>query len=114
MSISFSSSVSGIQAASAMLNVSAHNIANLNTDGFKKQIVNLSEDSIGGVSADISESTEPGPLYTNSVGDTVEASNVDYPDEIVEQLKAKHLLSANIAAIKRTDEAHESLMDIMA
>ncbi len=49
MSISFSSSVSCIQAAFAMLNVSAHNTANLNTDGFKKQLVNLSEDSTGGV-----------------------------------------------------------------
>ncbi len=114
MSISFSSSVSGVQAAFAMLNVSAHNTANLNTDGFKKQVVNLSEDSTGGVVADISESTEPGPLYTNSDGDTVEASNVDYLDEVAEQIKAKYLLSANIAAIQRTDEAFDSLMDIMA
>lgn len=91
MSISFSSSVSCIQAAFAMLNVSAHNTANLNTDGFKKQLVNLSEDSTGGVVADISESTEAGPLYTNSDGDTVEASNVDYLDEVAEQIKAKHL-----------------------
>jgi len=28
-------------------------------------------------------------------------------------MNAKHLLSANIAAIKRIDEAQESLMDIM-
>ncbi len=114
MSISFSSSVSGVQAGFAMLNVSAHNTANLNTDGFKKQVVNLSENSTGGVSVDISQSTEPGPLYTNSNGDIVEASNVDYLDEVVEQIKAKYLLSANIAAIQRTDEAFQSILDIMA
>jgi flagellar basal-body rod protein FlgC len=114
MSLSFSSSVSGVQAAFAMLNVSAHNTANLNTDGFKKQVVNPSEDSTGGVVADISQSTEAGPLYRNSNGDIVEASNVNYFEEAVEQIKAKHLLSANIAAIHRTDEAFDSLMDIMA
>ncbi len=53
-------------------------------------------------------------MYRNSNGDIVEASNVDYLDEVAEQIKAKHLLSANIAAIKRTDEAFDSLMDIMA
>ncbi len=78
MSLSFSSSVSGTPAAFAMLNVSAHNTANLITDVFKKQLVNLNEDSNGGVIADISESTEAGPLYKNSNGDIVEASNVDY------------------------------------
>jgi flagellar basal body rod protein FlgC len=44
----------------------------------------------------------------------VETSNVGYSEEVVEQIKARHLLSANIAAIKRTVEAHESLMDILA
>ncbi len=110
MSLSFSSSVSGIQAAFAMLNVSAHNTANLNTDGFKKQLVNLNEHSNGGVIADISESTESGPLYKNLNGDIVEASNVDYSEEAIEQIKAEHLLSANIAAIKLTAEAQKSLM----
>jgi flagellar basal body rod protein FlgC len=44
----------------------------------------------------------------------VEASNVDYSEEAIVQINAKHLLSANIAAIKRIDEVQESLMDIMA
>jgi flagellar basal body rod protein FlgC len=74
----------------------------------------LREDPHGGVIADISESTEAGPLYRNTDGDMVEASNVDYSEEAIVQINAKHLLSANIAAIKRIDEAQESLMDIMA
>jgi flagellar basal body rod protein FlgG len=113
MSLSFSSSASGVQAALAMLNVSAHNTANLNTDEFKKQRVSLSEDYNGGVVADISESTETGPLYRNTDGDIVEASNVDYFEEVAVQMKAKHLISANIATIRRTDDAQESLMDII-
>lgn len=114
MSISFNTSVSGVRAALDVLGVSAHNIANVNTDGFKKQEVVLREGHNGGVDAAISESSEPGSSYQNEDGEIVEASNVDLPDEIADQLSAKHLLSANLAVIKRTDEAYESLMDIIA
>ncbi len=73
----------------------------------------MNEDSNGGVIADISESTEAGPLFKNSNGDIVEASNVDYFEEFAEQIMAKHLLSANIAAIKLTAEAQKSLIGII-
>ena len=114
MSLSFNSSVSGIQAAISMLDISAYNTANINTDGYKKQRVNLSEGTNNGVIVDITESTETGLLYKNEKGDIVETSNVSYAEEIVMQINAKHLLSANIAVINRTDEAQESLMDIIA
>ncbi len=114
MSLSFNSSVSGIRAAIDMLSISAHNTANINTDGYKKQRVNLRDDHDSGVIVDITESTETGSLYKNKRGDMVEASNVNYVEEIVAQINARHLLSANVAAIRRTDEAQESLMDIMA
>lgn len=114
MSLSFNSSVSGIRAAIDMLGISAHNTANINTDGYKKQRVNLRDDHNSGVIVDITESTETGSLYKNKRGDMVEASNVNYAEEVVMQINARHLLSANIAAIKRTDEAQEYLMDIIA
>jgi len=114
MSISFNSSISGIRAATNMLNTSAHNIANSNTDGYKKQHVNLKSDHGGGVIAEIAESTERGSRYKNKRGDTVETSNVNYIEEVVTQIKARHLLSANAAVIKYTNEAQESIMDIIA
>jgi flagellar hook-associated protein FlgK len=82
MSLPFNSSISGIRAATNMLNTSAHNIANSNTDGYKKQHVNLKSDQGGGVIAEITESTERGSLYKNKRGDTVETSNVDYIEEL--------------------------------
>lgn len=72
------------------------------------------EDRGSGVIADITESTEAGSLYTNKEGDTVETSNVNYIEEVVTQINAKHLLSANAAAIKYTDEALETIIDIIA
>ena len=114
MSLSFNSSISGIRAATDMLSVSAHNIANSNTDGYKKQRVNLKGDQSGGVIAEITESTERGSLYKNRKGVTVETSNVNYIEEVVTQIKARHLLSANAAVLKHTNEAHETIMDIIA
>ncbi|MCP5007658.1 MAG: hypothetical protein GY941_27545 [Planctomycetes bacterium] len=114
MSSSFSSSISGIRAATDMLSVSAHNIANINTDGYKKQSVNLRGDDGSGVIADITKSTEAGLLYKNKRGDTVETSNVDYIEEVVTQINARHLLFANAAAIKYTDVALETIIDIIA
>ena len=109
MSLSFNSSISGIRAATDMLSVSAHNIANSNTDGYKKQRVNLKGDQGGGVIAEITESTERGSLYKNRKGDTVDTSNVNYIEEVVTQIKARHLLSASAATIKYTDEAQKVL-----
>ena len=114
MSLSFNSSISGIRAATDMLSVSAHNITNIDTDGYKKQHVNLRGDDGNGVIADITESTEAGPLYKDTRGETVEASNVNYIEEVVTQIKARHLLSANAAVLKHTNEAHETIMDIIA
>jgi len=114
MSLSFNSSISGIRAATDMLNTSAHNIANINTDGYKKQRVNLRSDHGGGVIADITESTETGSLYKNRRGDTVETSNVNYIEEVLTQIKARHLLAANAAAIKYSKESQESIIDIIA
>ncbi len=114
MSLSFNSSISGIRAATVMLNTSSNNIANSNTDGYKKQHANLRSDQGSGVIVDITESTEAGPLYKNERGDTVEASNVNYIEEVVTQIQARHLFSANVAVLKHTNEVQESIMDIIA
>ena len=106
LTLSFNSSVSGIRAAIDMRDLSAHNTANRNTDGYKKQRVNLSEGTNNGVFVNISGSTEKGEI--------VETSNVNYPEEIAVQINATHLLLANIAVINRTEEAYEALLNIIA
>ena len=114
LTLSFNSSVLGIRAAIDMRDLSAHNTSNSNTDEYKKQRVNLSKGTNNGVFVNISGSTETGVLYKNEKGDITEISNVNYPEEIVVQINATHLLSANIAVINRTDEAYKDLLDIIA
>lgn len=114
MSLSFSSSVSSIQTALNVISVSAHNTANINTDGFKKQRTSLSESNTGGITLKREESTEPGPLYRHADGNMVEASNVDLSEEIIRQISAKHLFSANIVVFKTADKMEKGIIDIFA
>jgi flagellar basal-body rod protein FlgC len=108
------SSISGMRAASTKLDVSAHNTANISTDGFKKQRVNLSEAKNGGVTTSIETINDPGPSYFSPGGAIVEASNVDLVEELVDQRIASHAFKANAAAFKTADEMQESLLDILA
>ncbi len=114
LTLSFNSPVSGIRAAIDMRDLSAHNTANINTEGYKKSRVNLSESTNNGVFVDISKSTETWLLYNNEKGDMVESSNVSYPEEIATQINATDLLSVNIAVINRTDEAYKDILNITA
>lgn len=108
------SSVSGVKAALKMIDVSANNTANADTDGFKKDTIRLKEGEYGGVVVNISKSAEDGPGYTNSDGKTITASNVNYAEEIGAQITAKQMMRANIAALKTADEMHKHLVDILA
>jgi len=107
-------SLSGIHAAFDILNVSANNVANSSSDGFKGDRVTLSEGKSGGVSTTIEKSSSPGPLYQAPNGTLIEASNVNLADEMVSQMTSRHLLGANIAAYKTADEMQSALLDLFA
>ena len=114
MSLSFGSSISGIHAAFKALAVSAHNTANINTEGFKKERAIVTEGNIGEVVTKLDKKdTRNGSVYRSTSQDTFDTSNVDITQEIAEQISAKHLSSANIAAFKVFDEIQKGLIDIM-
>lgn len=101
---------SGLQAASAQLAVTADNIANAESSGFKAGQVDLVELSgggvgIGGVSRDDSAGT-PEP-------DGDEGSNVDLTRESIHLVQAKVQYNANAAVISVADRMFGSLLDIM-
>ncbi len=108
------SAVSGINAAFKKQSVSAHNVANLNTDGYKSSVASAQEGEHGGVKVTISKSTEPGAVYDNGYGKVAEYSNVNYAREAVDQVNAKTQFAANLAVLKTSEEMTESLIDIIA
>ncbi|SRR5579884_1462350 len=107
-------SLSGLRASLEKLDASANNIANLSTDGFKKDQVLFSEGAGGGVVAEVTKSAEPGPFYQSPKGELVQASNVDLAEESAQQILARYTFSMNLATIKTTDEMEKSIIDLLA
>lgn len=107
-------SLSGLRAGLEKLEASANNVANLSTDGFKKDRVLLSERVTGGVVVEIGKSTESGPSYRSPQGEVIEASNVDLAEEAVEQILAKYTFSMSLAAFKTADEMQKGVIDLLA
>lgn len=111
---SINSSLSGMQAAFKLQDNSANNVANIQSNGFKKDVSQVVENANGGVIVSLSRDSSPGPAYEASSGQEVEGSNVDLSQEMTAQISNKQMLSVNIAAFKTTDEMQKSILDIIA
>ncbi|MCL4873180.1 flagellar basal body rod protein [bacterium] len=105
-------SSSGIFASLKLLDTTAHNVANSNTDGFKRHSVSFKEAPLGGVQASVSIDPSPGARYLDM--GIAEASNVELAYEMVSLMTAKHMLSINAAALKTGFEMEKSIIDIIA
>ena len=89
--------LSGMNAAQTSLQVSAHNIANLATDGFRRQQVAQRSEAAGGVSTELSRAANAGnALETDVVG----------------LLQAKNAFLANLAVFRTGDRMMGSLLDV--
>ena len=108
MSSTMSISLSGMQAASAMLNVTANNIANLNTPGFNPSRADLVELSGGGVGV-TGTSFENNPQTASST----QTSNVDLPTEMVNLKLSQTLYDANAMVLKTADQMTGTLLNVL-
>jgi len=92
-------SLSGLNAAQASLDVSAHNIANLATGGFHRQRAIQSSAPAGGVTTTVVRAAEPG--------------NAPETD-MVDMLQAKGSFLANLAVFRTSDRMMGSLLDAVS
>jgi flagellar basal-body rod protein FlgC len=107
--------LSGLGAYAKQVEVSANNVANVNTDWFKKSHTELVSVETGGVLPVVRKDDSPGPtvLRDSGYGSTqVELSNVDLGDEVVNQIIAQRGFEANLQTIKTADDMLGSLLDI--
>lgn len=110
------SSLTALTAARKKMGVTANNIANVNTDEFKKSRVTLSEGSNGGVSATVDVVNTPGiPKETiqNDRPVQTESSNVDLAEELTEMIPTKTLYGANLKALKTQQDMLGTLLDTL-
>lgn len=116
MTSGISSSLTALTAFGTKLSVTANNVANIHTKGFKSSRVTPVEGVPQGVRAVVERIGAPGPqiLDESPQGPVlVELSNVDIGQEMVELLLAQRALQLNARALKVQDEAIGSLLDII-
>lgn len=91
--------LSGLNAASAALGVSAHNVANAMTPGFRRQAVAQQARAEGGVVVTIGVAAEPGTSLET---------------DLVQQRLAMHAFEANLATLRTEDAMLGKLLDMHA
>lgn len=108
------STTSALKAFNKKLNTSADNIANVNTNRFKRTQATMTEGENGGVRVELNKDNRPGmPVEEIRDGRSVEteSSNVDLAEEIPETITTRHGYRANLKAIKAQDDMLGSLLD---
>ena len=111
-----SSNLSALRAFGKKVAVIANNVANIESEGFKKSRAVLKEGSKSHVSVDISRVDTPGHLIdVEEDGKMVqkEMSNVDLAQEIPQACLAKGFYRANLKVVKEKDEMLGTLLDIL-
>jgi flagellar hook protein FlgE len=106
---------SGLGAYAKQIEVSANNVANINTDGFKKSHTELVSIETGGVLPVVRKDNSAGPmaLRDRGYGSTpVELSNVDFGEETVVQIIGQRGFEANLNVLKTADTMLGSILDI--
>ncbi len=94
--------VSGLHAAQTSLDVRAHNLANLATEGFDASRVTLrAVQPLGGVEVD-------------SVAPGAPGSGVDLTTEVVGVISARALYDVNARLLRAQVENDRSLLDVLA
>lgn len=108
---------SALQAFSQKLGITAGNIANVNTDGFKKSRAVFQEGPNGEVEVREQPMNMPGlPLENDTPGGAAsrESSNVGLEEEIPELITSVYGFRANLKTVKAQDEMRGHLLDTVA
>ena len=112
---SVNSTISALQAFKTRLGVTADNIANINTDEFKKSRARLKEGTNGDVQVDINRINTPGHRYQALEADQLvekEGSNVNLEEEIPAMMITQRSYEANLKVLQTRDKILGTLLDI--
>ncbi len=101
--MNISNNIASIQAQQTLMNVSANNVANVNTDRFIPTDAKITNNA-GSVVATTRKMDDSGTLK----------SQTDLTKEIPDQIIAQNATALNVTAIKTQNEMFGSLLDIKA
>jgi len=112
-----SSTLSSLQAHERKMASNANNIANVNTNGYKRDQVVLAEGEAGEVRVNLHKDLSPAPqdpLAPEAPSVEKELSNVDLADEITGMIPTEIGYKANLKTIQTRDEMIGTLLDTLA
>lgn len=107
--------LSGLAAIGKQIEVVAHNVANVNTEGFKKSRTEFVEIPNGGVLPVVEKDEASGPTVLRDTGGNqtmAELSNVDLGEEAVQQIVAQRSFEANLQTVRTGDALLGSILDM--
>ena len=115
MSDASNAALSALGSLSRKIDVTANNIANVNTNSFKKSRAELEDVYPSGVKVSISQVDTPGDaLPPDEKGKEQESSNVNLSEELINLITTQHAYAANIKTITTEDEMRKTLLDTIA
>ena len=115
MTQAINAALSALGALGKKLSVTANNIANVDTDGFKKSRAILQDADPYGVTVSISKGETAGGVVPSGDGTALlkESSKVDLGEEIINLKLTERAFEANVKSIKAEKEMTGKLLDIL-
>ncbi len=117
MMSSINSSLSALVAFSKKMQVTANNVANVYSDGFKKSRTVLTEGPNNSVQVEIDQIKTKGPIVNVQENDETkqkELSNVDLAEEFPQAILTQRNYEANLKIFKTEDEMLGSVIDMIS
>jgi flagellar basal-body rod protein FlgC len=103
---SVNSTLSALRAYKTSMGVTANNIANVNTDEFKKSRATMKEGVNGGVEVEVSK------INTQMVAK--ETSNVNLEEELPDMMVTQRTYEANLKVLQTHDKMLGTMLDILS
>ncbi len=113
----YQSAVSALQAFGTRIHSTANNVANAQTEGYKKTRVTFASQQQNGVTTNVEKIEKPGPVLleeTQNGQELIEQSNVDLTNELPQMMLDVNYYKANLKTVQATDEMFGNLLDIKA
>ena len=114
---STSASISALTAFQTKLDTTSNNIANVLTNGYKKDRVILQEGESGGVKAivdHVDTQNMPGEAVASNKNLENELPNVDLAEEMTNLMITQKAYNANLKGLKVHDEMLGAILDFLA
>lgn len=115
MVTSINNSAQALNAYGTAFNVTANNVANVQSEEFKRTDAVFNEgDNGAGVKVTLSQDSSSGPLVTKNDGTAVELSNTELAREFTDMIIQQTGYEANVKTVQTDDEMKGTVIDMVA